>query len=85
MTNIMRLTCLFITRPYSPDNPELLVAWDEYSIDNNNEGFTEECDKALKAVGDDILNKAYVTVNVDEDAILKILLPSGTIEGVIND
>lgn len=81
----MKIICLFITRSYEPDNPELLVAWDEYSIDNNLKGFDEECDKALKAVGNDILNKAYVTVKVDEDSIMKILRPSGTIEGVIND
>lgn len=47
--------------------PELLEAWDDYSIDENFEGWHESCKQAMAAMGDDLDQYRYITFRVDED------------------
>jgi hypothetical protein len=52
--------------------PELLVAWDEYTLDNSwSGGFDEECDKAIKAMGSDLDEKRYIDIHVSEHRIME--------------
>lgn len=45
----MRVVCLFgERRGYEGDMPELMVAWDEYCIDANPEGFEKACHDAIE-------------------------------------
>jgi len=78
----MLLKCLFIIRkthlaecnPACPI-PELLIAWDEYSIDENREGWDEECCDALSACGDDVEVSRVIEVEVDVAKVRGQLLP----------
>ena len=65
---------LWITRQ-SEDTPELLVAWDNFTIDGNPGGFTEACTSALAAVGGDVRDTAYLTIVVPEEPIFAALYP----------
>jgi len=69
------LSTLWITR-HSDDTPELLAAWDQFSIDGNPGGFTAACENALDAVGDDVRDMAYLTIVVPEEPIFAALYPS---------
>jgi len=61
---------LWIKRYYAMDDPpELLVAWDEYSVDENPIGFDSECDKALASVGSDLGERRYIKIQVSRPAI----------------
>lgn len=45
----MRLFCIWVCDgPLDPENAWLLTAWDEYSVENNYEGWEEELQKAHK-------------------------------------
>lgn len=56
---------LWITRKSEPEaSPELLEAWDEYSLDANWEGWEEACEKALAAVGSDVDHVRYIDLHV---------------------
>ena len=68
------VSTLWITRQ-SEDTPELLVAWDNFTIDGNPGGFTEACKEALAAVGNDVRDTAYLTIIVPEDPIFAALYP----------
>lgn len=60
--------------------PELMVAWDEFSVDSYSDGWREACEKARESWGRDLLEFRYVKIDVDEDAIEKAFRPS-TIQG----
>jgi hypothetical protein len=49
--------------------PELLVAWDEYTIDENFEGWHSACMAALSAMGGDLDQHRYITLRVPEDVL----------------
>jgi hypothetical protein len=49
--------------------PELLNAWDEYSIDENFEGWYDQNQQALKAMGNDLDQFRYITLRVSEDVL----------------
>jgi len=49
--------------------PELLVAVDEYTDDENPDFFAEQCDKALKAVGDEVASYRIFRVELDGEEI----------------
>lgn len=46
------------------DSPELLVAWDEYSVEQNREGFDEECREALRGMGEDLIQERELHIHV---------------------
>lgn len=58
------------------DIPELMEAWDEFSVDYYQEGFSEACEKAIKSWGDDLVAHRYIDLTVDLDAITKHFLPA---------
>lgn len=79
----MRINGLFITRPHDPESLELLTAWDDISIDENPTGYQADLDRALRSVGDDVLNHAIVTIDVDSDKILEIVNKRGVVPGTV--
>lgn len=75
----MKIQCLFIVRD-ERTGPELLVAWDEYTIYENAEGWHEECTEALADL--QYLRHAYIDIEVDESELTKKLMGS-TITGKV--
>jgi hypothetical protein len=61
---------------------ELMVAWDEYCVDENREGFEEECEKAKKSWGSDLHQWREIDIEVDEKE-LRAKFRTGTLEGTI--
>ena len=55
---------------HGESTPELMVAWDEYSVDLNREGFDEHCDRAIKTWGADLQEKRYINIAVNEDRVM---------------
>lgn len=89
----MILKCLFIIRkshmadcnPNCP-MPELLVAWDEYTIDENGEGWLEECEEQLKACKTDVEVSRVIEVEVDVPHVRRLLLPpTEVVQGKVGD
>lgn len=70
---------LWITRK-SIDNgshsPELLVAGDEWSIDEYPEDWRRACDMALKTVGSDLASHRYIDLKVSEEALDQAFRPT---------
>lgn len=50
--------------------PELMVAWDEYSVDENRLGFDDECTRATKSIID-LDEKRWIDIEVSEDALMR--------------
>jgi hypothetical protein len=50
--------------------PELMAAWDEYSVDQNYEGWREDCERAIKSWGDDLQEKRYLDIDVSEQEVI---------------
>jgi hypothetical protein len=64
-TNPMKIYTLWITRTYSPeDAPEMIEAWDEYSADDNYEGYRESFEKAKASIGSDLAQWREITLTV---------------------
>jgi len=76
----MKITCMFGQRRSDPDVIELMVAWDEYCLDENPEGFAEACETAKRSWGDDMLAEREVEIVVDERKI-RGLFGTATISG----
>lgn len=65
--SVVEVRSLWITRKSIDGGfhfPELLVAWDEYGIDENYEGWREACDDALAACGDDVAQWRIIPLRV---------------------
>lgn len=78
----MRITCLFGQRKSQPEAIELMTAWDEYCIDNNPEGFEEDCERAKKSWGDELLQWRLVDLATSSTDLEK-LFTTPTLEGKI--
>jgi hypothetical protein len=80
----MRIVCMFGARKSSVDDNEpiieLMVAWDEYCIDENPEGFEEDCEKAKKSWGNDLAAYRMVDININEKE-LRERFKNGQLEG----
>lgn len=75
----MDIASLWIKRKgYEDVAPELLVAWDEYSIEENWDGWASACHDALKACGDEVLDKRFINLSVQQSQIEAIFM-RGTI------
>lgn len=68
----MRIKTLWITREGSSDEPELLVAWDEFTYDSHPEGFDKECQERLGEIGSEVGERRFVDLDIDETALLKL-------------
>jgi hypothetical protein len=53
----------------SEEAPELAVAWDEWTIGENPQGFEDDCERALDRIGDVIFAHRIVRLAVAADAI----------------
>ena len=83
----MILKCLFIIRKsdaHCSPPPELLVAWDEFTIEENPEGFERAWKRELQACQPDVESFRLVDVEVSADKIRELLLAPPTIAGEIN-
>jgi hypothetical protein len=67
----MDVASLWIVRKDS-DIPELLVAWDGWSIEENYDGWERACKDALAAVGDDVRGHRYVNLSVPDDPLVAL-------------
>ncbi len=54
---------------------ELLEAWDEYTIDENVEGWREACEAKMNALQTPVQAQAVVVIDVSEDDLNKKLFP----------
>lgn len=77
----MIIETLWIKRQYE-DTPELLVAWDEFSVDENPEGFAEDCASALLKIGDDLAASRQIQISVLTTSIDAAFVPS-VVTGVV--
>ena len=82
----MKIRCLFGSRQHSHSldqlSIELMVAWDEYCVDENSEGFEEDCKKAKASWGSDLHQWREIDIEVDEKALHE-MFRTGTLEGVV--
>lgn len=79
----MQIYTVWATRKYASDEPELLTAWDEYSVDGNPEGFEEDVKKSIDSLGTDYLAHRVVVITIDSTLIDAAFLPvkvEGTVE-----
>lgn len=60
----MEIKCLFGMRVDCTE-PELMVAWDEYCVDSNYEGFEEACENAKKSWGKELIMARMVSIQID--------------------
>lgn len=67
----MKIFTVWATRPNSLDEPELVCAWDEYSADNNSDGFERDWKSALEAMGDDLHAHRHITLEIPASAVSK--------------
>lgn len=71
----MKIKCLFGMRS-NGYGIELMVAWDEYCIDENQEGFDEDCKKAKESWGNDLETARLVDIDIDEDGLRSLFFPN---------
>lgn len=62
--------------------PELMAAWDEYSVDSYSEGWRESCEKAIASWGADLVESRYVRIQVPGIAIENAFAPID-VDGVV--
>ena len=69
----MRITILLGQRKIDPESvPEVMAAWDEYCIEENPEGWDDECEKAKRSWGDDLLAYRLVDLIVPDEKLLAL-------------
>lgn len=68
----MDIATLWIKRKgFEDGSPELIVAWDGYSIDGNWEGWRDACDRELKLIGEDVAAFRFLNIHLSTDEIEK--------------
>jgi len=55
--------------------PELMVAWSEYQIEDNPEGFDEACAAEAATWGDELASTRLVLLTVDIEKIANLFNP----------
>ncbi len=82
----MKLFILFGQRNQSYEGeyaPETLVCWEEFSVEENPEGFEGECDAAREKNKNDFSAFRVIHVNVDGDKIDRLLNKTPVVKGDI--
>lgn len=82
----MRLHVLFGQRIESHEGeygPEVLACWDEFSVDENPDGFNDACDKARADYGRDMAAMRIIEVEVDQDKIRHMLVGRVVLAGKV--
>lgn len=69
----MKILATFVNRKSTPKVPELVVAWDEYAIDENPEGYAYDVEASVRVCGDDVLAHATVEIIIPESQVVEIL------------
>lgn len=64
-----QIKCLFGMRK-GIEVPELMVAWDEHSIDANPQGFYDDIEKSKKSWGDELVTSRLISVDINEDELV---------------
>jgi hypothetical protein len=67
----MKIHTVWAVRKCNPGEPELVTAWDEFSVDANSEGFEEDVKKSLESWGDDLLAFRRIDIRVSYPGILQ--------------
>lgn len=75
----MIIETLWIKRKYGNTPPELVAAWDEFSIDENPQGWQDACTKALDSIGDDLAEHRYIQIRANVSSVWAV----PTVEGEI--
>lgn len=78
----MQLFTVWGIRNSEPDEPELMVAWDEFSVDANPKGFDSEVKKAIESWGSDLRAHRYITVNIPDKAVFDAFVQD-EVEGTV--
>lgn len=69
----MKIKILFAQRKYGDQAPEALAVVDEYTDDENPDYFKGECEKQLKALGDECDSHRIIEINVSDEGIAAAL------------
>ncbi len=75
MTETLTIETLWGARR-GESTPELMAAWDEYTIDNWREGWSEACRKAIESYGSDLDTYRYIVLTVDLGKIEQAFEPT---------
>lgn len=73
-----------LRRGFEDQVPELMVAWDEYCLDNYPEGYEDEKRKAVESWGDDLVDQREIAIRLPLDQV-ENAFRSPTIDGSITD
>jgi hypothetical protein len=79
----MRIYTVWGVRKGAADEPELMVAWDEYCVDSNPEGFDEEVEKAIASWGSDLLATRPITLTIPESLVKNAFVADEIPAGVV--
>lgn len=55
--------------------PELIAAWDEWSIDENPSGWQDACKEALESLGSDLAAHRYIDIKLDDETLDRAFWP----------
>lgn len=70
MANTIRIHTLWGTRKgFEDEVPELMVAWDEFAVDNYPEGFAADKQEAIDSWQDDLAAQRDIVLEVPFDQI----------------
>jgi len=64
---------------------EVRLAWDEYCIEENPEGWDEAVEKERQAIGDDMQAMRVVVLDVNENEIRKLIIGTPVVEAKIDE
>lgn len=78
----MRIYSVWGVRKYFPNEPELMLAWDEFSVDSNPEGYEAAVKQAIESWGDDLLAHRVIEIEVFDLAVLQAFKPAKIKGGV---
>lgn len=70
---------------YENDVPELMVAWDEYAVDANPNGFVLACQTERDAWGSDLVAERFIMIDLPRDQIMHAFLPITIVAQVPED
>lgn len=63
--------------------PEVLLAWDEFLVDENPDRFADEIEEQKKAHASDMLAMRLIVLEVDYDQIRKLLVEAPIVTATV--
>ena len=61
---LITIHTVWATRKHEPETPELVTAWDEFSVDDNPSGFREDVVDRLASWGSDLKDHREIDIRV---------------------